>query len=143
MVATNDDAESLTDAVSNFGTAYAATQESLRSTTANIAAMQGQIQMLCQVIGVGQPSPAIQYQQQHPRCPRGGRGCSQQHGGNGHNCRNHGGGGGNFGGGGGSKRNGGSGYNGGGNGHNSGATAAATAAATQATSPRPDPPPHW
>jgi hypothetical protein len=41
MAATNEDAESLMDAVSNFGTAYAATQESLRSTTSNIPAMQG------------------------------------------------------------------------------------------------------
>ncbi len=41
MAATNKDTESLTDAVSNFGTAYSATQESLRSTTAKIAAMQG------------------------------------------------------------------------------------------------------
>jgi hypothetical protein len=43
MAATNKDAESLTDAMSNFGRAYAITQESLRSTTTNIAAMQGQI----------------------------------------------------------------------------------------------------
>ena len=40
MAATDDDAPaSLTDAVSNFGTAYAATQESLRSNTANIMAI--------------------------------------------------------------------------------------------------------
>jgi hypothetical protein len=60
MAATNEDTIPLTDAVSNFGTAYAATQELLRSTTANIAAMQGQIQMLCQAVGAGQPPPAIQ-----------------------------------------------------------------------------------
>ncbi len=119
--ATNEDAESLTDAVSNFGTAYAATQESLRSTTANIAAMQGQIQMLCQAIGASQPPPAIQYQQQHPRRPPGGQGRGQQHGGGGHNGGNHSSSGGNFGGGsGGGSRNSGSGYNGGGSGHNSG-----------------------
>jgi hypothetical protein len=96
MATTDEDAESLTDAVSNFGTAYAATQESLRSTTANIAAMQEQIQMLCQVIGTGQPPPSIQYQQQHPRRPRGGRGRGQQHGGSRHNDGNHGGHGSNF-----------------------------------------------
>jgi hypothetical protein len=40
MAATDDDASaSLTDVVSNFGTAYAATQESLRSNTANIMAI--------------------------------------------------------------------------------------------------------
>ncbi len=120
MAATEEDTESLTDAVSNFGAAYATTQESLRSTTANIAAMQGQIQMLCQAIGAGQPPPAIQYQQQQPRHPCGGRGRGQQHGGGGHNGGNHGGGGGNLGSGGGSNRNGSGGYNGGGGGHNSG-----------------------
>jgi hypothetical protein len=98
MAATNKDAEFLMDVVSNFGTAYAATQESLRSTTANIAAMQGQIQMLCQAIGAGQPPPAIQYQQQHPHRPHGGRGHGQQHGGGKHNGGNHGSGSGNGGG---------------------------------------------
>jgi hypothetical protein len=39
VAATDKDAESLMDAVSNFSTAYAVTQESLRSTTTNIAAM--------------------------------------------------------------------------------------------------------
>jgi hypothetical protein len=120
MAATNKDAESLMDAVSNFGTAYTTTQESLRSTTANIAGMQGQIQMLCQAIGTGQPPPAIQYEQQHPRRPRGGRGRGQQHGGGGHNDGSHGGGGNNFGGSGGGNRNGSGGYNGGDGGHNSG-----------------------
>ena len=38
-LANDDDTASLTDAVSNFGTAYAATQESLRSNTANINAI--------------------------------------------------------------------------------------------------------
>ncbi len=47
MAATDEDATaSLTDAVSNFGMAYAATQESLQSNTANIMAIQGQFQML-------------------------------------------------------------------------------------------------
>jgi len=42
MSATEDDASttSLTDAVNNFGVAYAATQESLRSNNATISAMQ-------------------------------------------------------------------------------------------------------
>ena len=53
MAATNDDAESLTDAVPSFGRAYAATQELLQSTIANTVAMQGQTQMLCQAIGSG------------------------------------------------------------------------------------------
>jgi len=38
----DDDTASLPDAVSNFGTAYAASQESLRSNTATITAIQGQ-----------------------------------------------------------------------------------------------------
>jgi hypothetical protein len=80
MAATNHNASaSLTDAVSNFGMAYAATQEALRSNTANIMAIQGQLQMLCQAIGNGPPPPGvINYQQ----CPRGGRGRGQQCGGN-------------------------------------------------------------
>ncbi len=53
--ANDGDMASLTDAVSNFGTAYAATQESLRSNKANITAIQGQLQMLCQALGNGQP----------------------------------------------------------------------------------------
>jgi hypothetical protein len=97
-------AQSLMDAVSNFGTAYATTQELLQSNTANILAMQGQLQMLCQAVGNGQ-SP-----QQQPRCPRGGHGCGQQ-------CGGHNGGGDGSGGGGGSSYNIGSGsYNGGGGG---------------------------
>jgi hypothetical protein len=49
MAATCDDASaSLTDVVSNFGTAYTATQESLQSNMAKIMAIQGQLQMLCQ-----------------------------------------------------------------------------------------------
>jgi len=54
MAATDDDASTppLADAVSKFGTAHAATQESLRY---NTAAMRGQLQMLCLVIGSGQP----------------------------------------------------------------------------------------
>jgi hypothetical protein len=47
MAATNDNAlgHSLTDAVSNFGVAYATTQESFQSNAANIAAIQGQLQI--------------------------------------------------------------------------------------------------
>ncbi len=49
MAAAKDDASttSLTDAINNFGVAYAATQESLQSSNATISAMQGQLQMLC------------------------------------------------------------------------------------------------
>jgi hypothetical protein len=43
------------DAVSNFGMDYAATQELLRLKTTNILAMQGQIQMICQAVGIDQP----------------------------------------------------------------------------------------
>ena len=80
MAATNDDASaSLTDVVSNFGMAYDATQESLRTNTANIMAIQGQLQVLCQAVGNGPPPPGvINYQQR----PRGGRGRGQQCGGN-------------------------------------------------------------
>jgi hypothetical protein len=47
----NASAASLTDAVSNFGAAYPATQESLHNNNATINAMQGQIQMLCNKTG--------------------------------------------------------------------------------------------
>jgi hypothetical protein len=49
-------AASLTDAISNFGTAYPAMQESLRNNNASINAMQGQIQMLCNAIGNQPPA---------------------------------------------------------------------------------------
>ena len=53
MAAAKDNALTtlLTDAVNNFGIVYAATQESLRSSNASISAMQGQLQMLCNMIG--------------------------------------------------------------------------------------------
>jgi hypothetical protein len=53
MNAVEDDASaaSLTDAFSNFGMAYAPTQESLCNNNASINAIQGQIQMLCNAIG--------------------------------------------------------------------------------------------
>ena len=106
MAATDDNASaSLTDAVSNFGAVYAATQESLRSNTANIMAIQGQLQMLCQTVRNGQPPPGVINYQQHPR---GGCGLGQQHG-----CNNGGGGG--YGGG---RYNGGGGNNHGGGGAN-------------------------
>jgi hypothetical protein len=111
MAATNDNAEaSLTDVVSNFGTAYAATQESLQSNTANIMAIQRQLQMLCQAIGNGQPLPGvINYQQR--LCDGHGRG--QQRGGNISGGGGHGGGGYNGGGGNQNASGGGGGYNGG------------------------------
>jgi hypothetical protein len=59
----NTFAHSLTDAVSTFGIAYAATQESIQLNSANILAIQGQLQMLCQAFGTSQPP------QQQPRCP--------------------------------------------------------------------------
>ena len=65
MSATEDDASttSLADAVNNFGVAYAATQESLRSNSATINAMQAQLQMLCNVIGNQPPLNMIQFHQ--------------------------------------------------------------------------------
>jgi hypothetical protein len=58
-------AASLTNAVSNFGVAYATTQESLRKNNASINAMQGQIQMLCNAIGNQPPTSMLQYPQQN------------------------------------------------------------------------------
>jgi hypothetical protein len=108
MAATNDDASAHlhTDAVSTFGMAYATTQESLQSNIANIAAIQGQLQMLCQAAGIGQP-PGKQ-----PQCPRNGCGRGQQCGGNngGSNGSGYSGSGG--------YNNGGGGYSGGGSGDN-------------------------
>jgi hypothetical protein len=49
-VENNASAASLTDAISNFGAAYAATQESQRNKNTSINAMQGQIQMVCNMI---------------------------------------------------------------------------------------------
>ena len=132
MAVANDDAEaSLTDAVSNFGTAYAATQESLQSNTANIMAIQGQLQMLCQAIGNGQPPPGIINYQQRPRggCSRGQHRGGNNGGGGGHSDDGYNGGGGNqnanggcgcFNGGNQNANNGGGGYNGGGGTHSGG-----------------------
>jgi hypothetical protein len=78
MSATDNDALAhlLTDAVSTFVMAYAATQETLQLNAANIAAIQGQLQMLCQAVGTSQPP------QQQPQYPWNGRGRGQQRGGN-------------------------------------------------------------
>jgi hypothetical protein len=46
----------LTNAVSNFGAAYATTQERLCNNNALINAMQGQIQMLCNALGNQPPA---------------------------------------------------------------------------------------
>jgi hypothetical protein len=51
MAAAKDNSSALTDAVSNFGAAYPATQESQLTSNKAINAMQGQIQMLCQALG--------------------------------------------------------------------------------------------
>jgi hypothetical protein len=61
----NASAASLTNAVSNFGTAYAAMQESLHNNNTSINAMQGQIQMLCNAIGNQPPTGMLQYPQQN------------------------------------------------------------------------------
>ena len=52
MNAAKDDASTtlLTDAISKFGAAYAATQETLHNNNAAINSMQGQIQMICSTI---------------------------------------------------------------------------------------------
>jgi hypothetical protein len=65
MAAAKDEAltTSLTDAVNNFGVAYAATQESLQSNNATISAMQGQLQMLCNMIGNRPPPGMVQFNQ--------------------------------------------------------------------------------
>jgi hypothetical protein len=117
-LASNDDTASLTDAVSNFGMAYTATQESLRSNTANINAIQGQLQMLCQALGNGQPPSGVINYQQRPRGGRGRRG--QQRGGNnggrgGYGDGGYNGGGANYNGGNQTANGGGGGYNHGGN----------------------------
>jgi hypothetical protein len=56
-------AASLTNAVSNFGTAHATTQESPLNTSTSINAMQGQI-MLCNAICNQPPAGMLQYPQQ-------------------------------------------------------------------------------
>ncbi len=74
MAAAKDDSSALTDAVSNFGAAYTATQESQRTNNKAINAMQVQIQMLCQALSSHPPPIMMSYQQQQgARPPRGGR----------------------------------------------------------------------
>jgi hypothetical protein len=63
----NASTASLTDAVSNFGTAYVAMQESIGNNNAFINAMQGQIQMLCNAIGNQPPASMLHYPQQNNR----------------------------------------------------------------------------
>jgi hypothetical protein len=68
----------LTNAVSNFGTAYATTQESLRNNNASINAMQGLIQMLCNAIGNQPPSSMLRYPQQNNQDHRARSSCRGQ-----------------------------------------------------------------
>jgi hypothetical protein len=113
MAADKDNSSALTDAVSNFGAAYAATQESQHTSNKAINAMQGQIHMLCQALGSHPPPNMMPYhQQQGARPPCGGQqGQGRGGGGPGHvgtqvfNGNVYGGG---------------RGYNGGGGGYNSG-----------------------
>jgi hypothetical protein len=73
MAATKDDSSALTYAVSNFGVAYAATQESQCTNNKAINAMQVQIQMLCQALGSHPPPNMMPHQQQQgARPPRSG-----------------------------------------------------------------------
>ncbi len=73
MAATKDNSSALTDAVSNFGVAYAVTKESQGTSNEAINAMQVQIQMLCQALGSHPPPNMMPYQQQQgARHPRGG-----------------------------------------------------------------------
>jgi hypothetical protein len=81
MNAIEDDpsAASLTNAVSNFGAAYATTQESQCNNNAYINAMQGQIQMLCNALGTQPPAGMLQYPQQtNQGCQAQGGQCGQQ-----------------------------------------------------------------
>jgi hypothetical protein len=73
-------AASMTNAVSNFGMAYAPMQESLCNIGPSINAMQGQIQMLCNAIGNQPPVGMLLYpQQQHNQdCHMHGGRCGQQ-----------------------------------------------------------------
>jgi hypothetical protein len=96
MAVVNDDTSIAlyTKTMTNFGTAYAATQDTMKSQAASLAAMQGQlanIQQFC--MAVGQQSPSTVYQppsnnyapaqQQHTTYNRGGRGGGQGGGGHG------------------------------------------------------------
>jgi hypothetical protein len=63
MHAVEDNAStaSLTNVVSNFGAAYATMQESLHNNNPSINVLQGQIQMLCNIIGNQPLSGMLQY----------------------------------------------------------------------------------
>jgi hypothetical protein len=69
MAAAKDNSSALTDAVYNFGAAYAATQESQHTSNKAINAMQGQIQMLCQALGSHPPPNMMPYHQQQGARP--------------------------------------------------------------------------
>jgi hypothetical protein len=129
MAATNNGASAflLMHVVLNVGTAYAATQESCQSNASNITTIQGQLQMLCQVVGTSKPP------QQQQQSPHNGCGYGQKDGGN--NGGGNGGGNGssksyNNGGGGDSYNNGSGGYSSGGSGGNANGSGVATAATT-------------
>jgi hypothetical protein len=76
----NPSAASLTNAITNFGAAYAAMQESLQNNNASINAMKGQIQMLCNALDSQPPAGMHQYPQQtNQGCQaRGGQRGQQQ-----------------------------------------------------------------
>ena len=97
MAAVDDNASitSYTETMSNFSAAYAATQDSMKSLAASLAAMQGQanIQQFCMAVGQQPPStiyqpPSNNYapvQQQRMTYSRGGRGGGRGGGGHGGN----------------------------------------------------------
>ena len=96
MAAVDNDASiaSYTKKMMNFGAAYAATQDTMKSQAASLAAMQGQLantQQFCMAVGQQPPStiyqpPSNNYalaQQQHTTYNRGGRGGGRGGGGHG------------------------------------------------------------
>jgi hypothetical protein len=96
MAAVNDDASVTlyTETMLNFGAAYSATQETIKSQAASLATMQGQlanIQQFCMVVGQQPPStiyqpPSNNYapaQHQRTTFNQGGRGGGQGGGGHG------------------------------------------------------------
>ncbi len=96
MATVNDDAlvALYTETILNFGAAYAATQDTIKSQAASLATMQGQlanIQQFCMVVGQQPPStiyqpPSNNYapaQHQRTTYNRGGRGGGQGGGGHG------------------------------------------------------------
>jgi hypothetical protein len=79
-IGNNQSTAYLANAVSNFGAAYTATQESLRNNNASINAMQGQMKMLCNALGNQPPAGMPQYPQQsnQGRQAQGGQRVQQQ-----------------------------------------------------------------